>query len=132
VTGPGDTPAILVVDGDVGFLWWLGELFHESGYRSIPALNCRQALSMIKKMSGGVDLLVVNPALSGVSRLIQTLSRNRSPKIVLIPQGGVSELPGVNAVATLERPSGRAAISRSEWQQKVRAILSQVGFRAAS
>ena len=62
---PSPAPAILIVDEDVGFLWWLGELFHEAGYRSIPALNSQQALSLAKNVPGGIDLLIVSPGLKG-------------------------------------------------------------------
>jgi DNA-binding NtrC family response regulator len=132
VNEPVGTPVILVVDEDVGFLWWLGELFHEAGFRSIPALNCQQALALSRTVPGGVDLLVINPALKGVSGLIQSLTGAHPPKIVLIEEAGAAPIPGVQALATLERPSGPEPVSRAEWRQKIAKILSQVGFRAAS
>lgn len=128
---PGD-PNILIVDDDVGLLWWLGELFNEAGYQSIPALSCEQALLHTKKNRGGVDLLIVDPRLSEVSRLIETLSRTGSPKIVFIQGPGYVAIPGVTPVATLERPSGWAPVSRTEWRQMLERILSRIGFRAAS
>ena len=55
-------PTILIVDEDVGFVWWLGELFSEFGYRSIPALSCRQALSLVGLE--GNNLLIIPEASS--------------------------------------------------------------------
>ncbi|MBZ5609253.1 MAG: hypothetical protein LAP38_13400 [Acidobacteriia bacterium] len=129
---PSGAPAILIVDEDVGFLWWLGELFHEAGYRSIPALSCEQALSLVRDVQGGIDLLVVSPSMQGVSGLILTLSRIHPPKVVLIQDLATELIPGVWAVATLQRPLGPEPVSRQEWRQKIGEILSQVGFRAAS
>jgi DNA-binding NtrC family response regulator len=123
-------PTILIVDEDVGFVWWLGELFSEFGYRSIPALSSRQALSLARKNTTGVHLLVIDPSLRGVPRLIQVLRSIHPPKIVLIQESGEREIPGV--VATLERPSGWGPLSRSEWRQRVRRLLKQVESRAAS
>ena len=125
-------PTILIVDEDVGFVWWLGELFSEFGYRSIPALSARQALSLARKNITDVHLLVIDPSLRGVSRLIQVLRSIHPPKVVLIQESGVGEIPGFGVVATLERPSGWAPLSRAEWRQKVQRLLKQVESRAAS
>jgi len=133
VSGPADRPSILIVDEDIGFLWWLGELFNDSGYRSIPALSCTEALERLDMLTEAVDLLVVNPSLPGVAVLLETLTRIRMPKIVLIlDAGGSDPIPGISADATLERPSGRPPVSYAEWRQKVQKILTKVGFRAAS
>lgn len=125
-------PNILIIDDDVGFLWWLGELFNEIGYRSIPALNCKEALALVRNLSGGVDLLVINPALKGVAALVRILNRVQRPKIVLIHESSAKTIPLVEAAAILERPTGWGPVSRQEWRQKVSRVLSQVGIRAAS
>jgi DNA-binding NtrC family response regulator len=125
-------PNILIIDDDVGFLWWLGELFNEIGYRSIPALNCREALARVRSLIGGVDLLVINPGLKGVAALVRILSRVQRPKIVLIYESVPKTIPSLEAAATLERPAGWGPVSRQEWRQKVSRVLNQVGFRAAS
>jgi DNA-binding NtrC family response regulator len=125
-------PNILIIDDDVGFLWWLGELFNEIGYRSIPALNCKEALALVRHLRGGVDLVLVNPSLKGVAALVRILSRVQRPKIVLIYDSVPKAIPPVEAAATLERPAGWGPISRPEWRQKVSRVLNQVGIRAAS
>ena len=125
-------PTILIVDEDVGFVWWLGELFSEFGYRSIPALSCRQALSLVRQNPTPVQLLVIDPSLRGVARLIQVLRSMQPPKIVLIQESGLREIPGLGVVAALERPSGWAPLSRAEWRQRVQRLLKQVESRAAS
>src|ERR1700694_1206042 len=88
VNEPSGANTLLIVDNDVGFLWWLGEIFKEAGYRAVPALNCRQALAAVKKFQIQPDLLVVNPALTGVARLVTSLERaNHDVKIVVIREG---------------------------------------------
>jgi DNA-binding NtrC family response regulator len=132
VIEPPRGPTILIVDEDVGFVWWLGELFSEFGYRSIPALSSRQALALARKNTTEVHLLVIDPGLRGASRLIQVLRSIHPLKIVLIQESSVREIPGLGVVATLERPSGWAPLSRSEWRQRVQRLLKQVESRAAS
>jgi hypothetical protein len=99
-------PAVLIVDEDLGFLGWLGELLTEAGYRTLPALNCRQAVSLIKKFKLTVDVIAVNEGLPGVSGMLSTLQRTHPPlKIVAIRNPAANHSKGIPAHATLERPS---------------------------
>ncbi len=72
-------PAILVVDEDLGFIFWLGEIATEVGCECIPALNSRQAISFIREFDLKIDLLIVNPTLDGVAEMIQTITREQYP-----------------------------------------------------
>ena len=124
-------PAVLIVDEDLGFLGWLGDLFNEAGYRALPALNCRQALSLIKRFKLDVDVLAVNEGLPGVSGMIGMLKRAHRPlKIVAIRNPAADGLEEIPAHATLERPSGWEPISRSDWLKKVLSVLKQAEAKA--
>jgi len=128
VSEPSGAPTLLIVDSDVGFLWWLGEIFAEAGYQVVPALNCSQALAAVKRFHLQIDLLVVNPALTGVLRLVTALERpDRDLKIVLIREGPIGlKYPGFRYDATLTRPSGWEPISRTDWLRKLRVLLKQL------
>ena len=125
-------PAVLVADEDLGFIWWLAELLAEFGYRSIPALGCREALSLVKRSGRPVDLALINPRLRGAARLILILRHFRASKIVLIqdPDRGHLSISGV--AASIERPTGPVLVSRAEWHQKIHRMLQEIGSRAAS
>lgn len=127
MSGPSGTHTLLIVDSDVGFLWWLGEIFTEAGHYAVPALNCMQALAAVKKYHLQVDFLLVNPSLTGVARLVTSLQAGgRDFKIVLIREGMLGlEYPGFRYDANLTRPNGWEQVSRAEWLQKVRALLKQ-------
>jgi hypothetical protein len=125
-------PAVLIVDEDLGFVGWLGELFREAGYRTLPALNCRQAVSLIKKFKLNVDVIAVNEGLPGVSGMIGTLKRARRPlKIVAIRDPAANPMQGIPADAILERPSGRDPISRPDWLQNILNVLKQADAQGA-
>jgi DNA-binding NtrC family response regulator len=123
---------VWIVDNDLGFVWWLGEIFTEAGCRTLPALSCEQALTLIKTLNVGVDLLVVNPQLPGVMKMLQSLSRAH-PKLKIVTIGKASAaLPAaLRPQASLERPSASDSISRSEWLKKVRKLLKEVASTAA-
>ncbi len=126
------TPTVLIVDEDIGFVWWLGEIFHQLGCRVVPALSSREALSRIETAKLTVDLMVLNPALPEVSEMLKTLRRVRSLKIVLIQAQGSLARPDLDADAVIERPSAGDLVSRVDWTRTVRGLLAQIGTRAAS
>jgi hypothetical protein len=124
-----ETPTVWIVDDDLGFLWWLGELFHEARCQTIPALSCDDALSLMKKVKVGADLIIVNPHLPGVSAMLDTLRwANRNLKIVTLRDP--SEPDTEQAKITLERPSGRDRLSRAAWLKKIRKLLKQIEVTA--
>jgi hypothetical protein len=126
-------PTALIVDDDLGFVWWLGERFHEAGYQPAPALNPRQAGFLVKELNLKITVVVVNPGLPGARKLIKTLSHSNSPplKIILIRDPIASTNVLIRAHATLERPSGLEAASRPEWLRELRRILNQAEETAA-
>src|ERR1700733_182860 len=63
VTAHSCSARALIVDHDLGFLMWLGELFAELGCQAVPAFNCRQALALIERFDLSLTILVINPEL---------------------------------------------------------------------
>ena len=74
---------VLIVDDELGFLWWLGETFVKAGYQVVPALSCREALSLLKTLDLGADLVLVDPKLSGASRMLRLL-KQANPQLMII------------------------------------------------
>ena len=80
---PRRTPVVLIVDRDLGFVWWLGEILNNAECDAVPALNCREAMTIANDLKLDVDVLFVNPKLVGVPALTRSLSRaNRPAKII--------------------------------------------------
>jgi hypothetical protein len=73
-------PTVLILDDDLGFVWWLGEIFTELGY----APSCPQALSTIEALDLSVDLAILNPELPGISPMIRAIEHAHPAKIVMI------------------------------------------------
>ena len=123
---------VWIVDDDLGFVWWLGELFTEAGCHTLPALSCEQAVSLAKTLAVGIDLLVLNPQLSGAIKMLQILSSaHPNLRIVLIGKAPAAFTEAFHPRATLARPSGSDLISRPEWLKNVRKRLKDLASSAA-
>jgi DNA-binding NtrC family response regulator len=121
--GPG-SPTALIVDDDIGFVLWLGEMLNESGYQAIPALNSRQAMTLVKDLKLQVDVLVVNPKLRGAARTVKTLETAQPRlRVVLISDPSAPAKTPDPKHATLERPSAWEPISRPLWITRIRKVL---------
>jgi hypothetical protein len=119
-------PTALIVDDDLGFVYWIAERFHEAGYQPVPALNVRQAVSLINELDLKISVVVVNAGLRSIRKFIKTLNQTQSPlaKIILIRDPCIPTTVVVRAHAIVERPSGWEPVSRHEWLRKLRRILS--------
>ena len=116
---------VLIIDDDLGFVLWLGELFTEARCRALPALSCQEAVARIEQLGIEPDFIVLNPHLPGVSEMLQRyIQALRHFKIVTIaPPPVLSVLTSAHAM--LERPSANQPISRREWLAKVRKLLGE-------
>ena len=125
-------PAVLIVDDDLGFVWWLGDIFQEVGYRPVPALNAQQAASLVGELNVAVSIAVVNPGLPGIRKLIQSLSdADNRVRIVLVRDPNDSRAVQNHAHTILDRPTGVESVSRPEWLKKLRRVL-KLAEQAAS
>jgi hypothetical protein len=125
-------PAVLIVDEDLGFVGWLGELFSEAGYQALPALNCRAAVSLIKQFKLDVDVIAIDARLPGARGIIELLKHAHRPlKIVAILDPGGEWPADIPRHATLDRPSGWEPVSRPDWMKKILRVLKQAEAKAA-
>jgi hypothetical protein len=109
---------------------WLGTLFAESGCQAIPALHCRQALTLVQRVDLPISILIVDPELRGAGRMVQVvMAANPGLRLVLIRDAGTSKscaqenLGSIQTRFSLERPAAGEEISREEWVAKVRKVL---------
>jgi hypothetical protein len=123
VTASSGSAVAIIIDHDLGFVMWLGEVFTELGFQAIPALNCRQALALAERAELPISVLVVNPQLPGAPRMVETLmAENPGVQVILIGNPAAHPEPSVTR-PMLERPSPWEPISRLDWVARVRKIL---------
>ena len=106
---------VMIVNSDLGFVFWLGALLDNAGYRAIPARRVRDAVLLLERFSLEPDLLIVDPSLPGADLLVEHYRRANVRVIALpreiAPRDERSSLEWLDLVATLfESPQmGQAA-----------------------
>jgi len=75
---------IIILDDDLGFVFWLAHVLVANGYSAFPATNVSEALKLIQELQGeSVDLVIANLGLTGVSELLDRLrTRHVSLKVI--------------------------------------------------
>jgi len=111
----------LVVDTDLGFLFWLAGLLAAAGYQAYPAESVADAELLLNRIEEGIELLVVDPRLYRAADLAVNL-RQIQPSIIILalePESGASsaELPGVKA--RLVRPDPANESSTLVWRENL-------------
>jgi response regulator RpfG family c-di-GMP phosphodiesterase len=127
---------VLILDDDLGFLFWVAKSLEPSGYAVVPADTVSQANQLIRRLKLSVDLLIVNPTMEGAAAFCATL-RRRKPGLRIIvlaetgsrPAAGIRadafhSRPNLNTVTDLEQSPDEEA-SRLEWTGFVRQVLGK-------
>jgi hypothetical protein len=112
---------IMIVDNDLGFIFWLGAALIGAGYQAWPAASRSEAISLAsRKPLARLDLLIVNVSLPGASNLVAHFRRTQSQLKVMAfgPQG--KTLHGVKPWQPTPGLSDESA--RDEWLRAVKQV----------
>jgi len=86
----------LIVDRDLGLMFWLAEMLGAAGYSAYPALTVADAECLLGNLGGEIDLAIVNPALPQTARLLMSLSeRTPPPSVVTLGPDSRESLSGL-------------------------------------
>jgi len=122
---------ILIVDDDLGFLFWLGDVLIGANYQPWPACSFSDAITVVgRKPVVRLDLLIVNPTLPDVSKL-PALFRRAQPHLKVIGLGrqDKASLPGVKAWHLKPGPTDDGA--RQDWVRAIKGLFVSRRSRAA-
>jgi len=75
--------AIVLIDSDLGFLFWLGQALDHAGYEAFPARNMPDVLEIISEFHLTLTLAIVNGALPGAEALVRQL-RETNPGLPVL------------------------------------------------
>jgi DNA-binding response OmpR family regulator len=97
---------ILIVDSDLGFAFWLGQALHDAGYEALPAKGVPEATALIGELKTEIDLLIINPSLTGAPNFANALRHFRGDLKVLAMLGEKDREAGQipNLDATIRKP----------------------------
>ncbi len=117
---------VLIVDSDLGFVFWLGKALDAHSYTALPAKSVPDAALLIMQLNLTVDVLVIDVALPGAPDFITALHRSQKDVRVISTQDGDAKpfnIPGIHAVQL--KPSAFGASARDEWVNRVDSVLAQ-------
>ena len=114
---------IFIVNGDLGFVFWLGRLLNEAGYQVWPARNGDDAAALMQELGAELDLLVIDPGLPGASRFIELQRARGDFRMIFVGRPeDFYRMPGSHtAPAKSSRPDG---LSELEWITVVQNLMS--------
>ena len=65
--------SILIVDDDLGFVFWLGQTLDAAGYSSLPAKGISEAIELLQDFRVRIDVLIARCVLPGASEFALAL-----------------------------------------------------------
>ena len=125
-TAPMPIKTVLILDRDLGFVFWLGHVLTQAGYQALPANSCEAASKLITELKLGVDLAIVSYSLPGTGPFIRALRHSRENlKVIAVLEAGEkpdSAFPGVDA--TQRRPGLASKAASTEWLDAIQGVLA--------
>lgn len=120
---------VLIVDGDLGFAFWLGHLLDAAGYLAMPAKSVSDAAKLVVQLNLAVDALVINLAVPGSVDFIATSQRSNSDLRVvgvLNDSVEVANVPRVHAIHFKGTVLDEQA--KADWLHCVQGVLVRTGL----
>jgi DNA-binding response OmpR family regulator len=114
---------VLLIDSDVGFVFWLGQGLGHAGYKVIPAESVSRAKALLDEVKMIVDLLVVNTALPHAAGLVESLRRlNPSVKVVAL----IDNQPALDQIPDADVHCRRPTLTDESTRQDLMAQIEKV------
>jgi DNA-binding response OmpR family regulator len=114
---------ILIVDTDLGFVFWLGRILDNAGFEALPAKTVADAANLLSWLSVRLDLLVINPSCSHTIAFVEERRSDGLLKIIGIHDGeSHDEVAGINV--WLKKPEQTDELSGVEWLQRIESVLA--------
>ena len=104
--------SILLIDSDLGLLFWLGRILDHAGYQAFPARSVPDAVALLRELHLTVGVLILNCSLPEAEDLVPTLRRSYRFLKVICLNGDRHHrcISGTDAVC--RKPAGDSANTR--------------------
>jgi len=111
--GSTTTETILIIDSDLGFVFWLGQLLDQAGYQALPAKSVADASELLSHWGGSLDAVIISPNVSGSIEFAAHL-RALNPNLRVISLTD-QDNAGSPAVADFVCVRSRDAEAQAQW-----------------
>lgn len=123
---------VLIVDRDLGFVFWLGQILDQAGYRALPARDSVDAVALQNELHLEIDLLILNPSLDGILEFAETVCLSQEHvKIMAIIGEQEEPIAAMMADASRRKPSFRDKPSKLEWLAAIDQVFAAEKVRPA-
>jgi DNA-binding NtrC family response regulator len=114
---------VLILDADLGFLFWLGKTLDSAGYRAVPAESVSDAEKLLEEVRLTIDLLIADPTLDGASEFAHSLKEAQGHLQIIAVIGSEAAVEGgFRRVEAVVRKSGHSA-ETTLWLDTIRRVL---------
>ena len=81
---------VLIVDSDLGFVFWLGQALDAAGYDTLPAKGITEANSLLSELNVKIDVLILRRSLRGAEEFASDLrySQNGQLRTIALTEDG--------------------------------------------
>ncbi|HEY1185240.1 MAG TPA: response regulator [Bryobacteraceae bacterium] len=113
---------ILIVDRDLGFVFWLGQILDAAGYVAVPAKGVADAAEIVVKLRLSVDILITPMAEHGLHEFVEKL-RCSSPDLHVVALANEEDPAGATpppGAVWKRKPQHRDEAAKSEWLGLIR------------
>jgi hypothetical protein len=116
---------IVIIDDDLGFVFWLGQLLGDADYKVLPTKGFSDASTLLSELNTEIDLLIVNPSLAGAADFINALRRSRPNAKILAALSDNDQPAGQvqNADIIARKPRQPDAAASTLWLSVVEQAL---------
>ena len=116
---------MLIVDPDLGFLLWLGQVLADAGFSNLPALTIQEAKTLIGTLNLTVNLLIIDPTVAGANAFIRTMRRERHVGVIAVVTSMTELDAGIRGIdAVRSKPTTADDLEASEWLRTIGHLLS--------
>src|ERR1044071_3332911 len=116
---------VLIIDHDLGFVFWLGHILDLSGYEALPARSVPDAVALLQHFRTSIDLVILNPSLPDTTGFVMDL-REAQPdlKVIALLDQPADELLDMTGIDAVECKPSLDEFGKHEWLQFVKSVLS--------
>ncbi len=115
---------VLIIDSDLGLVFWLGRVLDQQGYETLPAKSVHDSQRLLNELQVSADVVILNAALPGATDFAVNLRREHNRvKIVMLISDGYAPIATL-ADWHIIKPSVVDDVAKMELCQGVLAVLS--------
>jgi len=124
---------VIVIDDDLGFVFWLGHAFDQAGYRAFPARNVSDAMALTSDLDIEPGLVIIGGAQQGAVPLVKAWRKKFNDLQVIWVEDGMKTTGRHVAEGDWEcrRPSFTTAQDSDELLLAINRALEPVAVSAA-